>query len=291
MIMKRFMIFTFSALSYLFSWSQPFESPFGTTTTFNNLRIIADGLNTDSIFSNRDTTLLTHDYKIFISSLSGDKYFLRSETDSSKIYQYIDEREYLVMDLNLSLGDTFNIYYRPEITVDEIVVDSVFTINNKKHIRFNFLVNAIANEKLEFIEGVGTNIGLFYQHCFLSEFDQRWYLLCSYKDGINNYKNQSEIFKDKCNVNELLKINLINKPHDVSLFPNPVKDLLNVKISNSCSDKYIIDLIDFNGRQILSQQYFANEIQINISNLSKGVYLLKIRDENNNLRCLKFVKK
>jgi len=64
----------------------------------------------------------------------------------------------------------------------------------------------------------------------------------------------------------------------VSVFPNPAKDVsyLNIDFPNATS-KTLIDITDAQGRLIRTEK--LNNNQINIAQLSKGVYFLKIKTE------------
>ena len=125
-----------------------------------------------------------------------------------------------------------NSIFRSPVKYDTIIVESVFISEGRKHIRFNYLLDPYGEtEYFEFIEGVGTNIGLFYQRAF--SLISPHYLLCAFKDGIRTYKNQSNIFGGQCYI-ELTGIGFDNDSQDngsdegMSLFPNPSLDRLNI---------------------------------------------------------------
>ena len=67
-----------------------------------------------------------------------------------------------------------------------------------------------------------------------------------------------------------LGVNTIDKKQ-ISIYPNPVKDILNIDGANIISDVKICDMA---GRNVLEMKEIKNG-KINVSNLSKGVYLLK----------------
>jgi photosystem II stability/assembly factor-like uncharacterized protein len=72
---------------------------------------------------------------------------------------------------------------------------------------------------------------------------------------------------------------------DVVVYPNPASDILNIESKGLLS---IIQVFDLNGREIMSD--FKPSNTINISNLSKGVYFIKIFDNNGRFTTRKFVK-
>lgn len=70
------------------------------------------------------------------------------------------------------------------------------------------------------------------------------------------------------------------------VFPNPFKDLINIKFNLSENSKVSFELIDMSGKKVFvneEKQYFKgeNNSSINIENLLPGAYLLKYRSNNN----------
>jgi len=59
------------------------------------------------------------------------------------------------------------------------------------------------------------------------------------------------------------------------IFPNPTKNLIQIK-SNSVIEKII--LFDYLGKEILTQ--IQNNNEVDVQNLSKGIYLIEIHSEN-----------
>jgi subtilisin-like proprotein convertase family protein len=72
--------------------------------------------------------------------------------------------------------------------------------------------------------------------------------------------------------------------NEISLWPNPVKGILNIKINNVNNEDMKISLFDLQGRQIIASvnkvtnTIFTNEIET--KNISSGVYLLSIEQGN-----------
>jgi len=69
----------------------------------------------------------------------------------------------------------------------------------------------------------------------------------------------------------------------IKLFPNPVKDTLNINLKSSSSNK--VSILDMNGRKIYSTVYNGATINMDVSKYSSGVYFVKV---NNSV--LKFIK-
>jgi subtilisin-like proprotein convertase family protein len=70
----------------------------------------------------------------------------------------------------------------------------------------------------------------------------------------------------------------------VSFWPNPVKNILNVKISNTDTEKVFISLFDLRGRKIsqVSEAPLSGTFtkEINLESIASGVYLLNIQQGN-----------
>lgn len=67
-----------------------------------------------------------------------------------------------------------------------------------------------------------------------------------------------------------------NDNFDIQIFPNPVSDLLNV---NSSEHIDRLEILDLNGRIIAQFSTMNKEVQINVSALPKGIYLLRTGDK------------
>ena len=66
---------------------------------------------------------------------------------------------------------------------------------------------------------------------------------------------------------------------NISIYPNPVNDILNIKSKDNQKISFVI--IDINGREIISKT--SNDNNINVSNLKKGIYFVKITNDNSSI--------
>ncbi|HNW96888.1 MAG TPA: C25 family cysteine peptidase [Bacteroidales bacterium] len=71
----------------------------------------------------------------------------------------------------------------------------------------------------------------------------------------------------------------------VSVYPNPATDNITLSIINSINGNYNIDIVDLVGKTVYSENIAKDNTiftkQIDLSNLSKGVYLLKYNENGN----------
>jgi hypothetical protein len=214
--------------------------------------------------------------------------YIRESNDASQLYllDTSQNKEYLIFDLNLQEGDKFKV---PEIwdyliSKDSVTVDSVYTKNELKHIRFDQILHLPGigeswNYKLTFIEGVGPNMGFinFY----------RW-------QAVNCFQNQSLFYK-----NELIfwyyKNGLISCPcgyasqgdaiQTISLSEDYILQIEDnyLKIHFSTNKNRQIAIYDVSGRLQYNQNFSSGkETAIPTASFPKGIYLLKLYNKDNN---------
>jgi len=72
-----------------------------------------------------------------------------------------------------------------------------------------------------------------------------------------------------------LDLNDFNDTHQVSFFPSPAKDILNINLGNLADKQYSFSLIDLQGK-IVFKKHFENAHlveSVSLDGLSKGMYL------------------
>ncbi|MDD3151747.1 MAG: C25 family cysteine peptidase [Bacteroidales bacterium] len=75
-------------------------------------------------------------------------------------------------------------------------------------------------------------------------------------------------------------INTFSNP-EITVYPNPARDILLYNISSYNFDKNIpFDILDVNGKVLLTNSIYTNEGSIDVSNLNSGVYFLKIKNDD-----------
>ncbi|MBN1184255.1 MAG: T9SS type A sorting domain-containing protein, partial [Bacteroidales bacterium] len=274
MMIKLYLITALLTIGYVNRiYSQEYESVFGSeSTSWNLFNELNDGFETDSTYVLKDTTVNETLYKMIYVPLSYNKY-LRETEDRSQVYQYspeINDSEFLVFDLNLEENDTFIIGYEK----DTAVVDSVFYLNEKKHIRFDYEFEVVyGSEKFEFIEGIGTNFGLVYQGVELWIVRQYNYLLCAYKNGELTYSNK--IFDGECYL-FWTPIHDIVGENFVKIYPNPASDKITIELGVSNSEELLLMLYNSDGTLTDKISQVSNIIEINTSDKPAGLYFFTV---------------
>jgi len=78
----------------------------------------------------------------------------------------------------------------------------------------------------------------------------------------------------------------------VKIYPNPVKDTLNINLGNIFSKEVHVRIYDISGR-VMFKEYFkhnSKNLEINTSFLNKGVYFISLNLNGTDTRTQKFVK-
>lgn len=75
-----------------------------------------------------------------------------------------------------------------------------------------------------------------------------------------------------------LSINEFNNQNFLNIYPNPAKNNLQINLTDKSLTNNKYQILDLNGRVILEGNFDTEINQINIENLSKGLYIFKIKN-------------
>lgn len=261
------------------SKGQSFASIFGDSSTYWTMGWeVFDNYMVVSLRTNGDTIVRNHKYKNIVDQGSNQYGFLREDKLNDKVWFLYrnDTNEYLVMDLNLSVGDSFLLNMPFSTSGLYSTVDSVYMLNNKKHIRLNSKINiASRQENLTFIEGVGANAGFLFQIKNLSPSRQSHILFCSFKNNMPEYRNN--LFNGDC-FPIIGGITNLNKSSVAwTLFPNPFMNSTLLTFDNSKFNNCSLLIIDNLGRQVeIIENITTGQVTIGKNNLTNGFYIFQL---------------
>jgi len=112
--------------------------------------------------------------------------------------------------------------------------------------------------------------------------------------GMNYYRVKQVDMDGKFSYSNIAVINFERGNAHVTLYPNPAKHTLNVEYTAIRNNKISVQVIDARGSVILQSNYTAtigkNIHSLNVSSLTKGVYMLKTIDTDGNITVSKFIK-
>jgi len=209
---------------------------------------------------------------------------IRTNGTNSKLYFIEPDStiELLIMDLDLDVGDSFNIktkYYLDKI----IYVDSVYVFNGKKHIRFNDYIGTSTppgSSKRIFIEGVGPNWGF--------ESDYPYLIACKYDNFVQTYSFENEHIKD-CSFKNV-GINDYMYENNIKIHPNPVFEQITINISEIPMENINLSIYNILGIEILNTTLSRSETVLDFSNFPVGLYHFKFKNSKNIIINKKIIK-
>ena len=76
----------------------------------------------------------------------------------------------------------------------------------------------------------------------------------------------------------------------LSVFPNPTSDFLTLKVDDYNNETLSFDLLDEQGKLILSEQITNQETQVAMSTLARGSYFINIVQANKKIQTFKIIK-
>ncbi len=173
----------------------------------------------------------------------------------------------LLLDLNVEIGDTL---FTPFYGIDEYIISYV-VINDIQYLILGNQVRKVLSfiDSFEFygnfVEGIGSDYGLF----------RFW---CTEGNGVRNildcYINDGQMVYGACIVNVASESKII-----FNVFPNPANDKITISIDqNKTIDK--VRIYDITSVLIFENPIFESEMEIELSALSPGMYLLEVETED-----------
>jgi hypothetical protein len=77
---------------------------------------------------------------------------------------------------------------------------------------------------------------------------------------------------------------------DVNIYPNPATDNITIQLINPKQSIKSISIFDIRGKEVINKQLNSNQLQLDVSSLSSGVYLIKGQTNSGLSFSRKFVK-
>ncbi len=263
---------------------QNYKSIFGdSSTSWKIANGNMGGTYIDSLYTTDDTLVNGKFYKMIycvtetkqIPYLEG---FFREDTILGKSWFLpyyssfftFDTTEFLIMNLNLSVGDSFFFCVNHLNLSDFVYVDSVYYSDGRKYIQFNYQTKW--DDKITFIEEIGPNISILYPKI---NTNIKPYVACSFKDEQLIYITNNSNFVD-CDIDYTL-INEKNKYSDkIIISPNPIYNTAILKFNNPYNSEYTFYLFNILGGKIQTYITYSNIIILEKEKLKQGIYFYKL---------------
>ena len=178
----------------------------------------------------------------------------------------IDTLEFLIMDLSLSLDDTFLIY-QPYNDVITSIIDSVYYISGVKHVQTDYHFWG-SDEPLTFIEGLGTNYGLGYMH------DS--YNMCRCLISVN--KDFDEVYSNGNCFPPSVGYSPISDEVQLSVFPNPANTHITIKGNFNKELEY--EIYSLLGKKVMGGIIDTPSIDVDLTELQPNPYIIRIGNQS-----------
>jgi hypothetical protein len=204
--------------------------------------------------------------------------------DSNRVYfrNFNDTTELKLYDFNLNVGDTITTagigpcslgiyydYFYTIIDVDTIIIDNTplkrLIINDAE---FDL------NVPFEWIEGIGSNFGLFSRFCCWDGMSPE--LFCCSQDGKIIYQSKTAQKRNACYI-EMGIEDLSN--FNINVYPNPTTSNINIDIENNHA---FLIMFDMTGK-IIQQKHIYNNCVLDLSNYPIGVYTVNLFSERGSI--------
>lgn len=236
--------------------------------TVNTTQCIIDSTWVDH---SSDTTFQNNTFKPILGITSLDRNarvrgYVAEDTTTGKLLfrdNSIDSNIYQVMDMSLSLNDTFMVD-QGILGTTLSIVDSVYTLSGKKVIRLDYQEPIQTSKGVKMyhytmIEGVGINLkGVNYSLASNSILDTNW------RDGSLNYAAPIDSFLI-CDLST--KLSELQSRENIRVYPNPATQTLTIEGSSA----KLFQVYGIDGKLMKSGRVSQN---IDVSELPEGLYFL-----------------
>ncbi|NVK65649.1 MAG: T9SS type A sorting domain-containing protein [Flavobacteriales bacterium] len=225
-----------------------------------------------------DTVINSTDY-VQLDNCSGT--YVGALRDSSGVITYVpkDSTEaYLLYDFNAQLDDTLSIYVydydymiTPQIT--EAVVFGIDSVDIGDGIQRKSLElyadGSNYNYSLFAISGIGSTSGLFRAQ-FANVSNSNTQLFCMTENNITLFPSYNTTCGN-ASINE-------NEVSFFEVYPNPSTDKLHIK-GDFGNNQVTVTLLTTLGAKVIQKTLHPSNMEINVSALSRGMYLVQVKDE------------
>jgi len=231
--------------------------------------------------------------------LQPESYVGACRSDSSgKVFFVLKgaSNENLIMDYNALEGDTVNnvVYMNDTSWKVDFAVDSIgiITVGSRSY-KCVFLSNkevfpddGTGPSSLVWVELFGCLNGGIFNHIGCTGFSPQWITCMSFKDTVySNFSNCINYYPlDNINFSVgscVYPVSIEENSFTCSVSPNPASDFLDISFNRPLK-KVSVSIISYTGQVVKSQDIaeMSDYYSIDISDLPKGIYLVKILEDS-----------
>ncbi len=293
-----FTIFLF-VFALQLSQAQEYHQMLGDTVVWYQTSI-SNGTNTEIYTTMGDNIYANNlSYRLIVQKLPHNNNYvflhilLREDTIEKKVYAkpYYTiniDTEFVLYDFSLNAGDSIfvcNVSPSYIYPISWYHVDSIGTYNTlidtRKAMYLSSTIDGI-NYQPVWVEGIGCLAGLTKNDVQVSSD----FTNCYIRNDSLIYESEFAIYYSNCDL--YVGINDPQNQSEYTISPNPCSEKINFTKANN--NTVTIELIDIYGQ--IMKQYKINNIstELDVSNLTSGVYILRIKDGKNKIFIKKIIK-
>ncbi len=199
---------------------------------------------------------------------------IRDEDNKFYLVRKDHNEEVFLIDFNLELGDTI----RGEIGNGSIINLVETMPDGRKSISSVPEICGGCCSTITLLEGIGHSGGIMEDPpCYHIGYDGH-YLNCFETDGELLYQNNMSLVD--CG-DSFTSVDRVADMPDVNISLVPGSGILSVEILNIRTDHSILSIFDITGSLVLKSKIQSNKTELDIRQLGKGIYLIRIADEVN----------
>ena len=225
-------------------------------------------------------------FDLIVSKTNNGKYIISSSGQNSTDYSW--ETSLICLDNNGQLDDSFGtngiVNYapttQPRITGGFVQSDDDFIFagrNSSPSQSAFFKFNTIGNLDTSF----GTNgVQLLNNSSFMQGFKQSTLNSNAFYAMTTQATPFQRVFVKLINKNILSTTENVLE-NNVLIYPVPFSNELNIELPTGIENKTYVELYNLNGQLILTKKLdlLNNKVRLNTSNIAKGIYLLKVLNQ------------
>ena len=241
-----------------------------------------------------DTVIANITYKILASDISGSgPYILREDTIAKKIYQYLNDTEFLLYNFSLPIGGVFN-YYNPQSpswtphlrldsitgTIDPLFFNQTTDWTTIHPLRVYYLTDTDPSIffQILWVEGLGSLSGLLVSANAWGGGAWGDKLLChnSTADTIDYHF----VFWEEPNPCEGPIMNLDNhERNQFKIYPVPTSSRITIEMDQPVTRNIQISITDILGNEVKNISTDSKKLIIDVENLREGIYFMTLTDK------------
>jgi len=200
-------------------------------------------------------------------------YYIGDTIHLGKPFGYSVPTEILLYDFNVNIGDTLNCEGELLANFNCLIVESIDTISIGNTLRKRI---SFETSYTKWIEGIGSVQGLLFEgEPITTKGQPRGDLICFKQNDEILYFNESY---DDC-MPVIVSENIMNT---ALVYPNPTNGIIYINIPENILHPKI-HVFDVYGRNVKIDSTPNNKYVINLEDLPKGIYIIKIQGKNANL--------